>query len=45
MELLVNGMLLMKVFDYDQAERSIKEGYDRTMEKMETITKLLDNHI
>ena len=35
----------VKMFDYDQAERSINEGYDRTMEKMETITKLLDNHI
>ena len=35
----------VKMFDYDQAERSINEGYDRTMEKMETITKLLDNHV
>jgi len=35
----------VKMFDYDQAERSINEGYDRTMEKMEIMTKLLDSHI
>ena len=35
----------VKMFDYDQAEKSINEGYDRTIEKMETITNLLDNHI
>ena len=35
----------VKMFDYDQAEKSINEGYDRTMEKIKTITNLLDNHV
>ncbi len=32
----------LKMFDFDQAERSIREGYDRTLEKMEAIQKAIE---
>lgn len=33
----------LKLFDFDQAERSIKEGYIRTMEKMGDIKSFLSD--
>lgn len=32
----------LKMFDFDQAERSIAEGYQRTIEQMGTIQELID---